>query len=181
MRILVVLSILLMAVPAQAEVWLLIVATQRQALPGATTVCMEDAVNPADSYTDQSSCEGAGFTWIDETYAGQHGRGDIIGVYPGSRANTQFGKNVCYNRPPASGGSLICVKITDKDPADAKQYLVGYLGATGAQIEEARFYVNWAAIPSGVQDFMWNNGWYQNDWLTLKPFIYDKSTGAQVP
>jgi phage gpG-like protein len=173
---------LLAAIPAEASVWLIVFARVRADNSALyPDRCVDAGANgePLEypALTTEGGCTAAGHTWLDTNAAGSLDRGDIGGVF----AVKPEANKMCDNYTPASGGAWACVEITDKDETHARNYFKKRLDANLVAIEEARFYVDVAALPPAVKDTLWNTGLLSRTWAQVKPFIMDKETGEVIP
>ena len=108
-------------------------------------------------------------------------KNDIVGILPSGIDIANAGKKGCFRYPPSAGGFYVCVEITNKTKAQAKQYLANRFSGPDP-VEYRRFYVDKDSLPQAIKDKLFNDGYKGGlDWATVKPYIIDKVTGVAIP
>jgi hypothetical protein len=114
--------------------------------------------------------------WVDFTnpdpiadLAGSYKAGDIIVADDPARVN---GTEV--ERPPAQGGNMVRVTITDRDPAAARAYMAEYLNASGVTTRRRAYRLALDELPVAVRNQLETTGQYSANWNAVKGFIEHK-------
>ncbi len=99
-------------------------------------------------------------------------RGDVLAVAPDDWTATddRFGKKECWRNPPAQGGGVVCIEVSDV-PREA----LGFLLAPIPGERYRRYRLRWEDIPPAIRTELEYSGYATLTWGQVGGLLLDKA------
>lgn len=175
-------TVLLTALPAAsfaADVIFQLFARERYVQEGDRDFCLdrdaEGSLVTRSSFTDELSCESAGYVWADEARRGRLGFGDLWRI---RSLDYVFGTKECANYPPAQGGAYCCLRVSGIDFQEAERLVKPLrISDKNIEVEQTRYFVDFKTLPAILASDLISKGEGSVSWDNLRIYIVDKKTG----
>ncbi len=83
------------------------------------------------------------------------------------------GLKECWNLPPGSGGTLMCILVRDKYDDPNFEYIAA---PCNNPYFYRRFKLDWRLVPDDLKRRLWYRGGIITNWSTIRRYFYDKVT-----